>query len=472
MLRVIGLLFIASVCDAASVLTLDTYLNQVKTDNGFYTGSLQNQSASLARHAESKLITAPTFEGKFQYQKDQKMPDTPVISYDALEIGAYSVGITKKTRFGLDASAAYDLSSFMYVNSNIGQFGGKDSIANARPSLSLTQSFWKNKGGRLTQDLILSKEAQAKIEYYTAQALMDTTLQQAIVSYWALALQREIINIRKLSVQHAQSIYEYNVSRSRMNLGEEADTFASKASLEARKLDLQVALDAEAAQIRLFNQQRGKSASDPVEPLMRIDWHFLKSFKLPSKRSDRSDVQAAHFQTQLADAQSRIQAENSKPLFNAYMSYSLNNRSTTIGDAFSGSITTEHPTTIVGFLFSMPLDSAALQTLKKGAIAQAEAAQLSYAQKLKNQESDWIDLNAAFVAAQKRLILAEKIEDAQKNKLDFERDRLRKGRTSTYQVLLFEQDYTLARLARIQIASDMIGLFSRAQLYINLIEGK
>lgn len=61
--------------------------------------------------------------------------------------------------------------------------------------------------------------------------------------------------------------------------------------------------------------------------------------------------------------------------------------------------------------------------------------------------------------------------NAQFEKLKYERDRLKQGRTSTYQILLFEQDYINAKLMRVQNASELITLLSQISLYDGKEEG-
>ena len=82
-----------------------------------------------------------------------------------------------------------------------------------------------------------------------------------------------------------------------------------------------------------------------------------------------------------------------------------------------------------------------------------------------SQEQDWIDITSLFRDAQTSLKLAVSMEKAQKAKLDNERIRLRQGRTTTYQILLFEQDYLVSEVARIRAANQIINLKSQIQLY-------
>lgn len=52
-----------------------------------------------------------------------------------------------------------------------------------------------------------------------------------------------------------------------------------------------------------------------------------------------------------------------------------------------------------------------------------------------------------------------------KIKLDNERIRLRQGRATTYQVLLFEQDFSQAQAGRVLAATELIALKAQLNLY-------
>ncbi len=64
-----------------------------------------------------------------------------------------------------------------------------------------------------------------------------------------------------------------------------------------------------------------------------------------------------------------------------------------------------------------------------------------------------------------RTALAKEIEKAQKSKLSNERARLKQGRTSTYQVLLFEQDYCASQINAINSAAQFYVLLAQKKLY-------
>ena len=81
------------------------------------------------------------------------------------------------------------------------------------------------------------------------------------------------------------------------------------------------------------------------------------------------------------------------------------------------------------------------------------------------QEIDWKNLIQNFKDWQENLKLSMQIEAAQKAKLENERNLLSKGRTSTYQILVFEQEFSNAELNTQQIAQKLYELIADQKLY-------
>ncbi|HAN03948.1 MAG TPA: TolC family protein, partial [Elusimicrobia bacterium] len=62
--------------------------------------------------------------------------------------------------------------------------------------------------------------------------------------------------------------------------------------------------------------------------------------------------------------------------------------------------------------------------------------------------------------------LSYTIEEAQRAKLEYEKQRLKEGRTTTYQVLTFEQDYTNAQYTRVSAAAQVLSTLANLKLYV------
>ena len=115
--------------------------------------------------------------------------------------------------------------------------------------------------------------------------------------------------------------------------------------------------------------------------------------------------------------------------------------------------------------FSLPINIGLSSDIRKGARLKASADKISYREKLLQQEVDWQNLQENLNDYQENLRLATQIENAQKAKLENERTLLTRGRTSTYQILVFEQEYSNSELTTQQIAQKLHELIAEQKLY-------
>ena len=202
------------------------------------------------------------------------------------------------------------------------------------------------------------------------------------------------------------------------------------------------------------------------ERLAGIDFTAIENFLVPKvKPDDRFDIKAQETNMKAAIAAAKIEEENNKPALNLYGSYSTNQYKKSANLALGNSFDERGRGGTVGVNFSMPINFSLSSEIRQGALANASAAKINYRQKSFEQENDWENLVQNLSTYKENLKLARNIENAQKKKLENERSRLRQGRTSTYQVLLFEQDYSNSQLNTIQIANILLGLIAEEKLY-------
>jgi outer membrane protein TolC len=443
--------------------TLGSYIQDVRSKNQSFTGNQSLKSGARGRAREADLLFTPSVFANAQYGDDAKLSTIPIpgLSYSSIETQNYSLGINENTGFGLQAKIYYALDYTNYL----GLPGGLPGFYDSRPVVELNQSLWQNGMGHLDQANETSIRAQADADFWNAEGGRENLEVNAEGAYWRLVIARELVLIQKRAVDAAQSIYDYNDRKAKMNLTDRADLLQSKASLESKRLDLKTAEDEETAATLAFNSYR--NAPDEANPgkLAEISWDQLKSIAFPSQFQSRADTLAAEAQSRAAVANAKIQAERDKPNLNVFANYAFNGRDNSTSAALGNSWDSGRPTVSVGIKFSAPLNFGAVNEARKGAELNAIGSDAIYQQKLQDQSNQWNTLVIDLKNAQKRLELAIVIATAQKEKLDYERVRLRQGRTTTYQVLLFEQDYTAAEYARTNAAYQVLTLTSQIKLY-------
>src|SRR5690606_10395963 len=149
------------------------------------------------------------------------------------------------------------------------------------------------------------------------------------------------------------------------------------------------------------------------------------------------DVRAVQAQTEVAKANAVLVRERNRPTLDLYGRYALNGRDPEMSEAMSIAGRTDYDSRYVGVRFKMPLHFGAASDVKAGANQAVRASEISEEHALYMQEQDWAFLTQTLSEARDNLKLITKIEDVQKSKIETERARLRQGRTTTYQVLLF-----------------------------------
>jgi len=448
--------------EGGTVLNLSRYLQLVRQENLAAQGSAQSKSGAEGRKREADLIFAPSFFANGEVSSDAKPQDFNMMGnmYNRLETRKYSAGLSQTYNFGLQAKLYYSLSHVHYFFPS----QSDTSLYDGSPVLELTQSLWQNAKGRYDRSKEESTRAQADSDKWSAENDMRSLLVSAEKAYWNLAVCREMVGIRKSAVEDAQAILDYDMKRAKMNLMDKSDVLQAKASLESKKLELKSAQDSADSAMRAFrsyiNLPEGTDAA--VEP---INWKLLMSLSSPDRPGDRADVQMAQASAAQSAASSRMNAENDKPLFNIYLTQTLNGQDPNLTGMTADSLNLRKPSTTVGLKFSIPLEYDAQKQARFGAEQKEAAAALTYRQKVLDQESDWRDLIASLRDARSRLEMAFSIEAAQKEKLEYEKKRLREGRTTTYQVLSFEQDYSQSQYDRVTLAATLLSLAAQVKLY-------
>ena len=465
-------------------LKLDDYLAQVRSEHLGMKGSMQASQGEELRSQEAQLITSPTLYATFESKSDSKITPFSFISYDQLQTNVASLGVMENTSFGLNAKLHYDLFTTQYINPNVGNNANLAAFASFfstkyilfSPVLELSQSLWSNGFGRSTRASQDAIEANALALSFTHQFQNQTILTQAEATYWRLAIARQIITVENQAIDRAQKIYEWNKNRTQLHLGDEADLIQAKALLQSRALDLLASQNEERAAARAFNQARNRDTEGVPETLTSVELGTVDQIPIPQRAPMRTDVKAARESARAAEANSIMQIEKNRPTFDLYGSLSLNgqppnlnadpyNGAVSYGQSFGLSFQTNRPSYTLGFKFAMPLALEAKSNTQEGWRQEKIASETLYERKLYEQEQNWKDLNQSLTETKQHLALSQELEITQKNKLDLEKERLRRGRTTTYQVLLFEQDYLFAQLGRIKDQLATLTLITQLKLF-------
>lgn len=466
---------------AEAPLTLEAFLDQIKNQTPGLKASLASREGGELRSQEGALSLAPTLFANLNYGSDAKLNPFSFFTWGNITSFTFSTGVSQTTTFGLQAKLHYDVTDQTMSNPLSGAGGPIVGFTiptvyiNASPVLELTQNLWSNGFGRSTRAIQEQSEASALASSFISSFQAKTTLMKAEMTYWRLALARQAIGVQQGALERAQKIYEWNRRRARLQLEDQSAVVQAEAQVQRGILDLTSAKNEERSASRAFNLARNIDSDQVAEAVVEMTPAMIDQIQTPARAVLRDDVKAAQQQSRASSAGAQISIEKDSPTLDLVASFALNGQPasgvspyipyTNLSDAFTSSFSFNRPTTAIGFRFSMPLDFGILSHSREGWKKEHIAANLTYDQKVIEQEQNWKDLNETFGEAKHHLDLSRKLEQIQETKLTMERDRLKRGRTTTYQVLLFEQDYLAAQMMRIRDQVNVLNLVAQMKQF-------
>lgn len=445
-------------------LSLNEYLDQVKKGNEGVQALTQSSQAILNRRDEARLLVRPMFFTNLTFLNDAKPTAVPTFMGTRTLVDSYQFGFMQQTPFGLSGKLFYQW-TYTQIEGTLPNFLPLTKFYEARPVLEVSQSLWKNGLGSETRSTLQLAESGTLAQAYADQFKLKAAIAEAEGVYWKLAIARQMVVVQKESLERAERLRDWSRKRTRSGLGDKSDELQAEANLQVRTLEYQATLNELRSAALNFNFQRGVKEEEVKEKLVSLEKATTEKLTLPEKKSMRLDVKAAQELTKVAEANAKLGSEKNKPTLDVFGQAATNGRTDQWGSSVSDSWSTRYPTFTVGLKFQTSLDFWQVSQNQGSYQAEVKAAELNYRRKAFEEDKDYRDLVKKFNEAKDRLSLCFGIEEVQEKKLNRERERLKLGRSVTYQVILFEQDYASAELLRLKTQGEVLGLYTQLKLY-------
>ncbi len=445
----------------SKTLSLEEYLGLVESGNKSIRGSKEKSEGAALRSQEGYLITSPYLFMNASQTSDQSEKPIPLYQGTKTEATVYSLGLSKVTEFGLSGKLGYNLTKTSITGANT-QFVPESKYYEAKPTLELSQSFWRNGFGSETTAQVEAAEAAGKAEQYKESFAVKVARSEAEMAYWKLSLARAMRIVQSDSLDRSRKIREWNLKRFQNQLADKSDFLQADAAFKLREYEYQQAADEERSASRKFNTLRGVDSDVVTELVAPLPQTPVKPIQ---RAKNRDDVLASEQAMRAAKAQSQLGIEKARPTLDAFANLSYNGKDGAQGEAVNESTKSTYQSSTIGVKFTMPLDFWTVSDVKDGYKKEELAADFKHQHKLFEQEQEWTDLNRKLSEAQKRLSLASGYEEAQKSKYEFERLRHAKGRSTTFYVLQFEQEYALAQVNRLRAQVEVLGLVAQLKTF-------
>lgn len=433
----------------AKVLTLEDYLNQVKSQSPEIRGLIQEVTANELRLREADLLLSPEFYSKYELFDNRAEPVNDFTPSRTQATG-WRAGVRDQTLWGLGAD--------LYVGNTHTELGGVDPnfipLADYNHSvvgLQLTQSLWRNGFGEAARGDYEAAKARSRIAYLQSKFQLKNLLTKAENTYWSLVSFNEIVKLQEENVDRAVKLRQWMNRRAGMRLVDDVDALQAQASAEQRELELMQSLDERAALMREFNTLRGVD-SDEVQALTELPTSdfLLKMVKDPNQKMTREDFAILYEQAIAAAAIAKSERSKVRPQLDLVAGVNSNGLDPQRSEASSEAYALENPTWNVGVTFSIPLDYTLLADSRRSSRAQRKAAEDKLTAAKFNEERAWDNILKQRQEAQRRFEKSTSLEKTQTQLVKRERSRLMNGRSTTFQSLTIEQNLASAQVQRVR----------------------
>jgi outer membrane protein TolC len=449
---------------SAHAITLDEYLDQVRLRNGGVQGSKMSSQAKGLRFNEASLFFKPSFFLTGEYADDQRPTNSPLFQGYQTIRHTMRTGLTQNWETGTKATLSYNIYKTQ-INGVSSTFLPRSRFYDVSPQLEISQSLLRNFLGSEFKANTDAQVAQVEAQKFTEQYNYKQLLVGAENAYWRLYFAQLSVKVQEESLARAKKLRDWNEGRVKSNLVDDVDLLQAEGNLQSREIEYQDAITELDTANREFNSIREDETPVSMENGTKPDSLDIVNAPTPAKAKIREDVLVFMANQKLAVANSQLGTERNKANIELYGSYSMNGRNLDYGKAYEQAATNTRPYTIVGVRFTTPLDFGSMADYKKAYAQEVKASEMSLKRKSFEVEREWEILNQRLQNFKRRLLLSQKMEKVQEKKLSRERSRYNQGRTTTFQVLQFEQDYANAQILKLRNERELITVHNQLKLF-------
>ena len=450
---------------AAPILTLEQFLEQVRTGNDSYKAGKLIEDAAPDKALDPEMAYAPTLFANAQSAVDKKEVQPASQRGTETDYVSGQLGVSKLTGIGTAFKLYYGMSHTKILGTS-SQFVPEPEWRETSPTLEITHPLWKNAMGRDVARSVELQQGQTEITRLTESLKRKITLSEAEGTYWRLVLARESLRVAKDNLDRARKIVDWTKRRVGKELADNADLIQAEALGELREIELTMAIDEERAAAFSFNTIRGNSGPHVPDELTKLTPETLKNLAAPKRTQDREDVVAAEKTAKLGEIAAQLANAKYQPSVDLFASGTLNGRDPMSNSkANSNALKGKHATYAVGLKLSAVLGGSHFSRLSEGVAKERQAATLAAARRRYENDREWVDLNLKLQESRARLGLTQKIETTQLKKLNAERNRQSRGRSTMFQVMQAETDYASSQLNVIRNKAEILGIMARIKTF-------
>lgn len=467
----INLFFAISVVGAnaseanTDIFSVEQYLEQVWSSSNEIQ-ILKSKSLAATKTKElSSLVFQPYLTAGGDYTNSKETGFFSFLSQgDVLKTRSYHLGLSKEWGTGTSTSIQQ---RFVHFETEAGASTPISTWQN-QLDLRIEQDLWRNflgretRGGEENSRHLL--EAQSKRQTF----LMRAKLVEAEIAYWNYALFVETSSSVRDSLKRAEGILQWNKKRFKAKLIDQGDLLQS----EARVLELKQVLAATKTQEKQSRRLLAYFLNKDLEA--RYDAYALSALKVELSKNDipegwerekREDLEAAYQAMLAARADSKSVRSSLDPEVKLVGHYLGDSADAGFSDAQSQAWDGSFREYSIGLQVSIPLGIPRQLDVREAKKLEADAAQLEFRQTEQQLSKRFFELREDLEQLIEKVQLGVERKVKESKKLANEEKRFRQGRSTSFQVLSFQEDLAKAELELIQFYAEARRALAELKLF-------
>lgn len=460
----LAILGVASVSASADLLNIDKYLEQVKSRSADGRAAVAALAAAEQNLSRADLPYATEVFAEYTWTDDRKETMAPAFMGDRTLSKDWKLGLRQQTTFGLSGDVYYE-NSTSDLDGVSPQLLPSPGFTDTKGAVDVKFSFWRNGFGEQNRAELRAGRANLRIAWLKAKMGLKDLLLKAQNTYWTVVSYNQVIKLQQENVERARRLRDRYAKKADLKLFDDIEAIKAEASLAARDLELEQSTNERAAAVREFNRLRG-IASEQAEDLDVLpEKELLMRRSKSSHRMSREDLQVVFENAKLTEAQSTAERSKIRPQLDL-VGYAATNGHDALQDpAYRETAHFNNPTYRVGLQFSMPLDFSLLAKLRESHRSAIKAAADQTQAAAFDEERVWNDLLEQKKDAQSRFEKALNVERLNTTVVKRERQRLSNGRTTTFELLNYEQSLAESQIRRVQAQLALLQIHNMVQTF-------
>lgn len=446
-----------------SAISLDNYLGEVTGQNSRIISTQSNMESAGLQRSQAKILTSINAFSLLQLDSDRKQPQFADFEGISREKRTFQVGLEQNSSYGMTHRL---FTNYSYINQKEASFIPNPRVANSALAYEFTFPLMRNFMGKNIQyqQDIINKRSTA--EMYRESFDQRKVINEAQTAYWRLKTAQEIVKSQEEIIEQGEKFLKWTQGRVRDRLSEESDLRQAQAILDLRKFDLQKEKIELLKAQQVFNSIREQDLFAEVGELEDFPAdNLLPSLPSEEEALKRPDLLSIEAQLRAEAVESQRIAELSKMELNLMGSAATNGLSYSAEPAYTKTFSGKYPTYMVGLRLTVPLDRQSVDDVQKSAKLKERGLKSALHRNRYETLAGLSQLKLEYEQLSRQLKIVGHLVEAQEIKLKTERERHRYGRSSTFQLLTFEQDFQQAKQDLIRTKGSLWQLSGQTALY-------